>query len=36
MPDDFDDEEDAWVSLGEAVEIVMDDLQDKLMEMDSE
>jgi len=30
MPKDFEDE-DAWVSLGEAVEIVMDDLQDKLM-----
>ena len=30
MPEDFEDD-DAWISLGEAVEIVMDDLRDKLI-----
>lgn len=31
MPEEFEDQDDAWVSLGEAVEIVMDDLRAKLI-----
>jgi hypothetical protein len=31
MPDEFEDEADAWVTLGEAVEIVMDDLRARLL-----
>jgi hypothetical protein len=31
MPDDFEDEPDAWVTLGEAVKIVMEELREKLM-----